>query len=220
MLHPPPPPSRPAPQTRKRKHEEQKDTPSTGDEQKAAPSVDEDQVVAPLTGATTEDGNSDSRSDTAASEPVREPVPEPMAVDPESEGDQEVEKLLRFDQSCKIAEAKKPMSSGESQPEFWTHSGTPVSISIQDAELQYPESPSEEAMDVDATAVPQETTQPPESDVVPSREESSCVDAPTAAEDAQADAELEGSTPRKGNLEKSETEPQSGSSAETTDIPK
>ncbi|OJT12819.1 Ubiquitin-like-specific protease 2 [Trametes pubescens] len=171
MLHPPPPQARrAAPQTRKRKREEQQPESAT----EAVP-----EEAAPE--AVPEEVSSESRSDTAASEPVA--ATQPMAVDQESEGEgQEVETMLRFTQSCNIAEAVV-----EKKPEDRSRSATGDAIDLDDAELQYPAS--EEPMDVDPLPVPQKESKPPDTVEEESRKPSPSVDETTTTEEASTATE-------------------------------
>lgn len=141
ILHPPPPKVRgAAPQTRKRKREEQPESATETAPEEAAQ----------------EEVPTESRSDTAASEPA--PATQPMAVDHESEGEgQEVESMLRFKQSCSITEAV-----AEKKPEDRSRSATGDFVDLDDAELQYPAS--EEPMDVDPLPVPEKESKPPDVD--------------------------------------------------------
>lgn len=162
MLHPPPPRGA-APQTRKRKREEQQPESSTEAAQEEAAQ---------------EDVPSESRSDTAASEPAAATATQPMVVDQESEGEgQEVETMLRFTQSCNIAEA-----AAEKKPEDRSRSATGDVIDLDDAELQYPAS--EEPMDVDPLPGPEKESKPPDTVEEGSRKPSPSVDDTATTEEA------------------------------------
>ncbi|KAI8978855.1 hypothetical protein BD414DRAFT_120430 [Trametes punicea] len=158
ILHPPPPQTRVAPQTRKRRHDEKQRGTSP-------------EVVA-------EDGISESRSDTAS-----EPVPDVMIVDADSEGDQEVETMLRFSQSCNIADSNARPQLSEGKASSRSRSGTREVITLDDAELQYPTFV--ELMDIDSVPGPEKESKPPDAAAETSPEPSS-VDQPITAEEADA----------------------------------
>lgn len=156
-----------APQTRKRKREEQPESATETAQEEAA------QEEVPIA----------SRSDTAASEPA--PATQPMTVDQGSEGEgQEVEKMLRFRESCNIAEA------AEKKPEDRSRSATGDFVDLDDAELQYPAS--EEPMDVDPLPGPEKESKPPDVDEAtsPSVDETATAEETSAATE-QPEATIE-----------------------------
>ncbi|CDO70841.1 hypothetical protein BN946_scf184801.g34 [Trametes cinnabarina] len=168
MLHPPPLAARAAPQTRKRKHEEEQS--------------------APATDAFADKRSSASRSDTAPSESS----PDVMIVDAVSEGDQEVESMLHFTESCIITDPNEKEPVPEEGRDPRSRSATRDSIDLSTAELQYPgyEEPTYEPMDVDNIPGLKKESKPPDPTHDNPREESSNVDKPTPAEEADAAAEL------------------------------